>query len=628
MSARDCPDYPVSTKRDEHTPKEHILLPHRTGEYFETLLKQMPDGVLLTDPKGSILRANHSFYSMFGYRIGDLKGKYIQELMPDSIIQKEITSNFEKLARGELGKVEASRKRKDGSSIDVMIHGGPILDGEKMEAVFIIYMDITARKEMERSLRKSQERFSLAMDATEDGLWDWDLRTDHVYYSPKYETMLGYAPGEMDRKIGSWVERIHPEDRDKVLNINHFHIDGSPAGFQVEYRMKRKDGKWQWVQGKGKVVERDEEGTPLRMIGTHRNISDRVKREKILKENESRFRSLFENSPVSLWEEDWRDIRKYISGLKRKGISDFTSYFNNDPEAVKACINLIKVLKVNKATADLLELPAEEILPLKHLGEVASESSFSTFRNEFITVATGKTHYKGEFSFKTWRGIEKTAILHLDIPPGYEKDLSKVIISVYDITDHKKTEQELLQEKLNWELMFQNSPQGIVITDEKEKILRANRKFCEMFGFSEEEVAGLHVNEIVSGPHPSRKEAERISEKLNRGENIDLQTVRHTRDGKLLNMDIQVIPINNYYGEKIYYGIYKDITENVRISLALKQSEQFNASLLKNARHPIVVYEPDLSVRYVNPAFTELTGFEEQELLGVKPPYPWWPSEH
>lgn len=628
MSARDYPIKHVFTEKDKQPPKEHLLLPHRTGEYFETLLKQLPDGVLLTDPKGLILRANRSFYSMFGYSKDDLNGKYIQELMPDSVIQKEITSNFEKLAQGKLGKVEASRKRKDGSSIDVMIHGGPIMDGEKMEAVFIIYMNITARKEMERSLIKSQERFSLAMDATEDGLWDWDLRTDNVYYSPKYEIMLGYTPGEINSRIESWVDLIHPEDRDKVLDTNHFHIDGSPAGFQIEYRMKRKDGGWQWVQGRGKVVERDKDGSPLRMIGTHRDISERIENEQILKENESRFRSLFENSPVSLWEEDWRDIRQYISELGSKGISDYASHFNNNPEAVMNCINLIRVLKINKATADLLEIPEENMASLKNLRDMISERSFPVFRDEFISVAMGKTHFKAEITFHTSKGTERTASLHMDVPPGYENDLSKVFISLSDITDHKKAEQELLQEKLNWELLFQNSPQGIVITDEEEKILRTNLKFSKMFGFSEEELRGSHVNEIVSGPNSSRKESAAISEKLRKGQPIDVKTVRHTRDGIPLNIDLLVIPMENYYGKKIYYGIYKDITENVRISTALQQSEQFNASLLENARHPIVVYGPDLSIRYVNPAFTELTGFEEQELLGTEPPYPWWPAEH
>lgn len=128
-------------------------------------------------------------------------------------------------------------------------------------------------------LQKSEERFRIAMDATNDGLWDWDVASDEGYYSPSYYTMLGYEPGEFSVKGDVWLSFLHPDDREKTLLLNLECIDNLRESFEVEYRMKTKDGSWKWISGRGKAASRDSSGKATRLIGTHQDINERKKAE-------------------------------------------------------------------------------------------------------------------------------------------------------------------------------------------------------------------------------------------------------------------------------------------------------------------------------------------------------------
>ncbi|MBN2183702.1 MAG: PAS domain-containing protein [Candidatus Krumholzibacteriota bacterium] len=152
------------------------------------------------------------------------------------------------------------------------------------------------RKEMEKCrqaeivLRESQERYNLAMAVTNDGLWDWNLLTDEVYFDPRYYTMAGYEPEEFPHKFDEFSNRVHPDDLEEVMTQAKAHLAGEIPVFDVEFRFQRKDGTWIWVRGRGKIVEKDEKGAPTRMVGTHSDIGPRKKAEKILRDSEERFK--------------------------------------------------------------------------------------------------------------------------------------------------------------------------------------------------------------------------------------------------------------------------------------------------------------------------------------------------
>jgi PAS domain S-box-containing protein len=142
-----------------------------------------------------------------------------------------------------------------------------------------------AEREMNRiALRKSEERFSLAMDASKDGIWEWDLTTGEIYCSPGLTTMLGYDSTDVMKNVETWQNLIHPEDRQKAYQVNIDCVNNLTDSFEVEYRMKTKGGEWRWILGHGKVVHRDLSGNALRIVGTHQNITDRKQAEKALRQ--------------------------------------------------------------------------------------------------------------------------------------------------------------------------------------------------------------------------------------------------------------------------------------------------------------------------------------------------------
>jgi len=138
---------------------------------------------------------------------------------------------------------------------------------------------ISERQQAEAALRISEERFRLAMEATRDGLWDWDVVSGAVYYSPSYWAMLGYDGETQPQDAGAWIEMLHPEDREAVLAANTACIENHSDAFLIEYRLSTKDGSWKWIQGRGQAVTRDDNGRALRIVGTHIDISERKQHE-------------------------------------------------------------------------------------------------------------------------------------------------------------------------------------------------------------------------------------------------------------------------------------------------------------------------------------------------------------
>ncbi len=158
------------------------------------------------------------------------------------------------------------------------------------DEVLVVIRDIRDRKLAEAALRLSEERLQLALEASGDGLWDWNVQTGETYCSPQYVTMLGYSPAELEITFATWQDLVHPEDLPWVLHLLTTHLQ-DPSGTQsyaYDYRLRARDGAWKWVATYGKVVARDPQGLPLRMIGTHRDITNRKQAEFLLQETAAR----------------------------------------------------------------------------------------------------------------------------------------------------------------------------------------------------------------------------------------------------------------------------------------------------------------------------------------------------
>jgi PAS domain S-box-containing protein len=141
------------------------------------------------------------------------------------------------------------------------------------------FRDVTNRKwaeeaqlETEIALSESEERYALAAKAANDGLWDWNLKTDQIYFSPRWKSMLGYEEGEIGNKPEEWFKRIHPEDLDRVKRAVADHLEGLSPNYQTEHRMMHRNGNFRWILSRGLAI-RDEAGVNARMAGSQTDIT-------------------------------------------------------------------------------------------------------------------------------------------------------------------------------------------------------------------------------------------------------------------------------------------------------------------------------------------------------------------
>jgi PAS domain S-box-containing protein len=139
-------------------------------------------------------------------------------------------------------------------------------------AVQMTYIDITDYIQAEDALRQSKERFELALESADLGLWDWNVETGEVFFNQRWAEMLGYTLDEIVPHVSSWEHLVHPDDIPDVMKVLNRHLSGETPVYITEHRMRTRSGEWKWIQDYGKIVERDSAGKPLRMSGTHRDI--------------------------------------------------------------------------------------------------------------------------------------------------------------------------------------------------------------------------------------------------------------------------------------------------------------------------------------------------------------------
>lgn len=156
--------------------------------------------------------------------------------------------------------------------------------------------DITSRKQLERQLADNEERWELAISGANDGIWDWNLETNSIYFSDRWKLMLDYLPEEIQNRYLEWESRIHTEDLGRVKEAIRNHLENATKIYQVDYRIRCKNGEYRWMLARGKAV-RNKDGKPTRFVGSHSDIHERVVAEQKLRFRTTQLNSIFTLSP-------------------------------------------------------------------------------------------------------------------------------------------------------------------------------------------------------------------------------------------------------------------------------------------------------------------------------------------
>jgi diguanylate cyclase (GGDEF)-like protein/PAS domain S-box-containing protein len=243
-------------------------------EKYRTIVDTAYEGIWLLDKHTRTSYVNRQMATMLGYTPEEMYGRSVYDFMdPEAAAQAR--QNLEQEHHGEAGQIEVRFLRKDGSELWTFISSNAVHNrAGEYSGVLGMVTDITERKRAEQALRDSEERYALAASGANDGLWDLDLRTNKVYYSSRWKTMLGYSDMEIGDSADEWLNRIHPDDAVKVRSELKDHLEGRTSHFENEHRMLHENGTYRYMLTRGLAV-RDANGDSYRMAGSQTDITER-----------------------------------------------------------------------------------------------------------------------------------------------------------------------------------------------------------------------------------------------------------------------------------------------------------------------------------------------------------------
>lgn len=291
----------------------------KSEEKFRILVENQGEGVCILDTKERFTFVNSAAAEIFGVPVDELLSKSMQEFVDDEQLIK-IVAESEISKSGKKSIYEVKIKNPQGVEKYLLNTGTPYIDKDNhLLGSFNIFTDITERKHTESKILESEQRLKFAIEAANDGLWDFNVETNCMnYLSPRFYTMLGYEPDEFKVDFQKLIELIHPGDVSSFMFHLREYIKKKSKFFNVEFRAIAKDGNYVWIFSRGKAVEYDEKGNILRIVGTHVDISDRIFAAEALKKGEEKYRLLAEQTFDIIWTMDLNMNLTYMNQSVKK----------------------------------------------------------------------------------------------------------------------------------------------------------------------------------------------------------------------------------------------------------------------------------------------------------------------
>ncbi|WMW80563.1 PAS domain S-box protein [Undibacterium cyanobacteriorum] len=265
----------------------------RITEDLKVVLEEAGDAIWITSKDREFIYANPSALRLLGYDLSELVKLQIMEVIAEEA-RPLLAEHLARLSQEKYIRRNWPMRHKDGRTIQVALSTERLADGRYMA----FGRDLTEEQLAQAAIREREQRLARVLEGADEGYWDWNLKTNAFDVSPRWETMLGYQPGEMNVTPAMWPELIHPEDYPKAMESIRQHMAGEIVQHEFEMRCRTKGGDWRWIMTRGGIVERDCDGNPLMMSGTHSDITERKLLELAQKDALTVFSSSYEGIMV------------------------------------------------------------------------------------------------------------------------------------------------------------------------------------------------------------------------------------------------------------------------------------------------------------------------------------------
>jgi diguanylate cyclase (GGDEF)-like protein/PAS domain S-box-containing protein len=484
---------------------------------YQQIFEANDEALVIVDADHRVERVNEAYSAITGYSVAEVTGSPVRLFEPQLNAVGLADGLWKEVRHTGRWSGEVVDRRKNGEVYPKWLQVSLMGTGQESRPRYAAWFsDLTERKTTEAALIQSEERWKFALEVAGDGVWDYNFLTDETVYSKRYREMNGLTDGEQY----DWKSLVHPDDLNHVMFVLKAYLDGDIASFSAEYRMRCKDGGWKWVLDRGMLISRTEDGRPLRMIGTHSDITAR--------------KELQMNQVVTILE--------------------------SSPEATLLIAEDGSIQFANRISSDVFGYSQEE-LPTLTLGDLMSIDDRTVDSNEGRLMCMQGTRRDGS-------QFPVQVCLH----PIQLNRQPYTITTVVDVTERQRMEREMQLAGM----VYQAIGEAIMVADANNRIIAVNPAFCRLTGYEESEVVGQTTSLLRSGLH-SEEFYRDMWESLNRTGHWQGEINNRRKNGDIY---LEWLAISNIYGEGgnvlRRVAMFSDITEQKRAEQTIWKQANFD----------------------------------------------------
>ncbi len=581
----------------------------RIESLYSGILESAAYSIIATDATGMIEVFNQGSERLLGYRAEEMIGKASLPIFMD----KDEIAERAKTVEAELGRAvqlgfdaliakttatnlpdesEWTYIRKDGTRVPVRLAISAMRDREGRIVGYLgISSDITMQRETIERLRRSEERWELAISGSNAGAWEWDLLQDRMWVSPREREILGLTENEKPISRADWLGTMHPDDLDDVRNALKRHFEGQSAVYEHTYRVRHADGQWRWMLARGKAVF-DAAGRPLRLLGTHTDVTAAHQLEELLRESEARLLEAQEVAHVGNWSIDatthmvvWSEEVSRIFGVAFRS-ARMVVVLRLCPPSVRATLRAALGLALARGDC-----------------------------TQFETQMPGARH----------RGIWVRLTIRAEFRDG---KVVRVYGTVQDITALHDAEMRQRELARRLEKIAAQVP-GMVY----QLLLRPDGSACmpyaspgvfELYGVLPEQLAN-DATPILQATHPEDRDLliDSIHKSAEKLEPWICEYRVPDAGGALRWLLGKAVPERLADGAVLWHGFITDVTARKQVEAQLREQERFLQELYSGIDLPIWVIDVagpgEFRFAGVNPSFERIVGIPASQVVGRRP---------
>ncbi|BBO91659.1 PAS domain S-box protein [Desulfosarcina ovata] len=523
------------------------------------------------------------------------------------------------------------------------------------ERVAVLERKITTLERLEsvpdQALWESEERLRLALDAANDGIWDWNPGTGRSYFSPRYYTMLGYAPDEFPPTYESWRRLIHPDDVETAeAAVRHALEEHAP--FAVEFRMKAKNGAWHWILGRGKVAELDAERKAVRVVGAHTDITEHKRTAEALEKrivaltrpledvDGLAFEDLFNLTDIQHLQDLYAEAFGVAALITRPDgtpitrPSNFTvlcsQFIRNTEKGSKNC-------NISDALIGRHNPSGPIIQPCLSAGLCNAGASITVGGRHIANWLIGQVRNENQkeadiMDYARELGADESAFraAYRQVPVMSQEQFERIAnvlfavanqlsMSAYQNVQQARfiSERKQIEESLRLtQFIFDKAPIGIWRMGPDGEVLDVNEAACASLGYTRETLCRMTAFDVAPGFTPADWEIG--ATRMNEAGTITIEAFHRRKGGEIVPVQV-IAKLMRFEGQEYHLAFVQDISERKQAEENLRKHERLLANILESMSEGVFVLDSDFTVTIYNRGMEVITNVPRESVIGKRP---------